>query len=70
MWAAVIGAYFITKYVKFYLTQTEFDIRRNGVSLFVPKFVYRIRREHYVFWETSRIAHGKPKTFTYSNWDD
>lgn len=36
----------------------------------VPKEVYRIRRLHYVFWETSRLARGLPKTFTYSTWDE
>lgn len=36
----------------------------------VPKEIYRIRRLHFVFWETSRLARGLPKTFTYSTWDD
>ncbi len=35
----------------------------------MPKIVYRVRRQHYVYWEISRVARGLPKTFTYSDWD-
>jgi hypothetical protein len=35
----------------------------------VPKYIYKVRREHYIFWEISRLARGLPKTFTYSTWD-
>ena len=38
--------------------------------MLIPKFIYRIRREHYIYWEISRVARGLPKTFTYSTWDD
>lgn len=31
--------------------------------------MYKIRRQHYVYWEISRLARGLPKTFTYSTWD-
>ena len=73
----------MTKYVKHNYTQTvrntsnfvnefvkEFDIRLNKPNLLIPRFVYRIRRDHYVYWEISRLARGLPKTFTYSNWDN
>jgi len=43
---------------------------RKRPNMLIPKFIYKIRREHYVFWEISRIARGLPKTFTYSNWDE
>jgi hypothetical protein len=69
MWIAVIGAWFMTVYVKRNFTNTEFDIRRKRPSLFVPRIIYRIRRDHYIYWEISRLARGLPKTFTYSNWD-
>ena len=59
----------MTVYVKRNFTNTEFDIRRKRPSLFVPRFIYRIRRDHYIYWEISRLARGLPKTFTYSNWD-
>ena len=36
----------------------------------VPKEIYRIRRLHYIFWETSRLSRGMTKTFTYSSWDN
>lgn len=42
---------------------------RKRPNMFIPKFIYKIRREHYVYWEISRLARGLPKTFTYSNWD-
>jgi len=43
---------------------------RKQPNMFIPKFVYKIRREHYVFWEIQRVARGLPKTFTHSNWDN
>lgn len=46
----------------------EFD-RREQPNIFIPKTVYKIRRQHYVYWEISRLARGLPKTFTYSTWD-
>eukprot|EP00347_Sterkiella_histriomuscorum_P013534 403364343 len=67
-WVALIGAFMFVKYVKKNFTQTEFDMRKRP-NMFIPKFIYRIRREHYVYWEISRLARGLPKTFTYSNWD-
>lgn len=70
MWFALILAYVITKYIKHNFTKTEYQIRKGRPNKLIPKFVYRIRREHYVFWEISRIARGLPKTFTYSNWDE
>lgn len=46
-------------------TSLEFD-RREQPNLLVPKIVYQIRRQHYVYWELARLARGLPKTFTYS----
>ena len=69
MWLAVVGAFMLTKYVKHNFTQSELDIRRKRKNQLIPRLVYRIRREHYIFWEISRLARGLPKTFTYSNWD-
>lgn len=43
---------------------------RKRPNLLIPKFVYKVRREHYIYWEISRLARGYPKTFTYSNWDN
>lgn len=70
MWLSLLGAYCITKYMKHNFTKTEFDIRRKKPNMFIPNFIYKIRREHYVYWEISRLARGLPKTFTYSNWDN
>lgn len=66
-WGGVCFAYCLSKWVKHTL-QLEID-RREQPNLLVPKAVYRIRRQHYVFWEISRVARGLPKTFTYSEWD-
>jgi len=35
----------------------------------IPQFIYRARREHYIYWELSRLARGKSTTFTYFDWD-
>jgi hypothetical protein len=69
LWIAVSGAWLITLYVKRNFTSTEFDIRKRRPSLWIPRMVYKIRRDHYTYWEISRIARGLPKTFTYSKWD-
>jgi hypothetical protein len=61
-------AFFGVKCLKHSL-KLEFD-RREQPNLLVPKVVYRVRRQHYVYWEIARLARGKPKTFTYSTWDD
>ena len=42
---------------------------RKKPNILIPRAIYRIRREHYVYWEISRIARGLPKIFTYSTWD-
>jgi hypothetical protein len=68
VWASPLVAYLGTKYLQHNL-KTEYD-RRKHPNLLVPKFVYRIRRLHYIYWEISRVARGLPKTFTYSKWDE
>ena len=62
------AALYVAKYAKQNFTLCEFDMRRRP-NILIPRFVYRIRRAHYIYWETSRLARGLPKTFTYSNWD-
>ncbi|CAI2376731.1 unnamed protein product [Moneuplotes crassus] len=58
-----------TSYVKHNFMQSEYEVRKQP-NILIPKFVYKVRREHYIYWEISRLARGFPKTFTYSNWDD
>lgn len=67
-WFAVVAAYFVTKYIGHYWFQTEYAIGKQP-NCFIPRIVYKIRRQHYTFWEISRVARGLPKTFTYSTWD-
>lgn len=62
------AAYFVTKYVGHYCFQTEYHYGKQP-NPFMPRVVYKVRRQHFVFWETSRLARGLPKTFTYSTWD-
>ena len=49
--------------------QSEFYVRKQP-NILIPKFIYKVRREFYIYWEISRLARGLPKTFTYSNWDE
>jgi len=42
---------------------------RNKPNFLVPASVYKVRREHYIYWELSRVARGRKKTFTYFNYD-
>ena len=62
-------AYIGSKLLHHYVFKSEYEMRKQPNPL-VPKEIYRIRRLHYVFWETSRLARGLPKTFTYSTWDE
>lgn len=43
---------------------------RRGYNILIPDYVYRVREENYIYWETVRIAKGMPTTFTYYRWDD
>lgn len=44
--------------------QKEFD-QREQPNILIPKFVYKSRREHYIFWELSRLARGKKAFFSH-----
>jgi len=68
MWAAAISAFILTKLMGHYVFKTEYDMRKQPNPL-IPKSIYKIRRQHYVYWEISRLARGMSKTFTYSTWD-
>ena len=43
--------------------------QRKQPNFLVPRFVYKARREHYIYWETSRLARGKSTIFTHYEWD-
>ena len=62
------AAYFAVTMLKHHMFMTEFDQRKRP-NPFIPRFIYKVRRKHYVYWEISRLARGFPKTFTYSTWD-
>jgi hypothetical protein len=66
---AVFLAWFSYKYIKHNFMQSEYEIRKQP-NFLIPKYVYQVRREFYIYWEISRVARGLPKTFTYSNWDE
>jgi len=46
----------------------EFEIRSQP-NFLIPKSVYLVRREHYKYWELSRVARGQKKNFSYYNYD-
>lgn len=48
--------------------RNEFD-QRELQYIYIPKFILRIRREHYLYWELSRLARGMSTTFTHYDWD-
>ena len=50
-------------------TQSEYDVRLHP-NILIPKYIYKVRRESYIYWEISRLARGLNRTFTYSNWDE
>ena len=64
----VPAAYAVSKLIHHYIFKTEYDQRKRP-NPFIPRYVYKVRRKHYVYWEISRLARGLPKTFTYSTWD-
>ncbi len=42
---------------------------RKNPNILIPKSVYHARREHYIYWDISRLARGLNKTFSYHNYD-
>ena len=42
---------------------------RKKPNILIPKSVYHARREHYIYWDMSRVARGLNKTFSYHNYD-
>ena len=44
--------------------------QRGNPNFVVPSFVYKARRDNYIYFELSRIARGLPTTFTYYYYDD
>ncbi|CAD8197898.1 unnamed protein product [Paramecium pentaurelia] len=46
----------------------EFDIRKQP-NFLIPIWVYHARREHYIYYEQSRLARGLSTTFSYYDWD-
>ncbi len=61
-------ASYIFLFIRHNYFQFEFQKRKQS-SLFIPKFIYRIRKEHYIYWEKSRLTRGLPTTFSYYNYD-
>ena len=49
-------AFGVVKYVK-KMFELEFD-RMKQPNPLIPRFVYRVRRLHYVYWEICRVARG------------
>lgn len=43
MWFAVVGAYFVTKYVDHFFFKTEYHMGKQP-NCFVPRTVYKVRR--------------------------
>lgn len=56
-------------FIKKYLMKFEFQLFKKP-NCFIPRIIYRIRREHYIYWEKSRIARGLQTTFSYYNFDN
>lgn len=60
-------------YLFFYLRHNYFRFEYQKMkqpNILIPKFIYRIRREHYIYWEKSRLARGLPSTFSYYEFDN
>lgn len=56
--------YFKHNYLKF-----EFQ-KMKKPNILIPEVVYKIRKEHYIYWEKSRLARGLSTTFSYYNYDN
>lgn len=55
-------------YIKHNYLSFEFQKRKNP-NFLIPKIVYRIRKQHYIYWEKSRLARGLSTTFSFYNYD-
>lgn len=56
--------YIKDKYLRF-----EYE-KYNKPNFLIPEFIYRIREEHYIYWEKSRLARGLSTTFSYYIYDE
>lgn len=41
-----------------------------GHNILIPNYVYRVREENYIYWETVRVAKGMPRFLTFYKWDE
>lgn len=42
----------------------------QGHNMLIPSYVYKVREENYIYWETVRVAKGMPTFLTYYKWDE
>jgi hypothetical protein len=55
-------------YIKHNFLKFEYE-KLKQPNFLIPRFVYRIRKQHYIYWEKSRLARGLPTTFSYYKYD-
>ena len=64
--------FLLSSYMFFYIKHNYFKFefqKMRKPNFLIPRVVYRIRKEHYIYWEKSRLARGLPTTFSYYNYD-
>ena len=64
----LLASSYILLYLKHNYTEFEFQ-KMKKPNILIPEVVYKIRKEHYIYWEKSRLARGLPTTFSHFNFD-
>lgn len=64
----ILFSAYTVAYIKQNFMQPEFEVRKQP-NILIPKNIYEIRRNSYIYWEISRIARGMNKNFSYYNYD-
>lgn len=42
----------------------------KGYNLLIPDYIYKVREENHIYWETVRNSKDLPSMFTYYKWDE
>lgn len=63
-----ISTAYLFLYVKHNYFNFEFQKFKHP-NILIPRIVYKVRKEHYIYWEKSRLARGLPTTFSYYSYD-
>ena len=69
-YSRILGLFATIGYAYYFLKFREREMDVKGYNILVPNYVYKVREENHVYWETVRNAQDLPTMFTYYKWDE